>query len=126
MAYRPDSQRDRSTSLQRCEQNGRKSGAIGLLQFAHFGMRGCVSSLSALSCIVGGSLSGAPTCLSLGLNVGRVHPAVMDRKAFAGEQLHDLGQRQADDIRIGAIELLNEATRKPLDGIAASFAAPFT
>ena len=47
------------------------------------------------------------------------------RKAFAGKQRRSLGERQADDARIGAHQPDDESAREPLDRVTARLAAPF-
>ena len=64
---------------------------------------------------------------SLGLDlIGLGEPELADGEAFPLEQVYHLGQRQADDIGVGADHLHHEGTGDALDRIAASLAPPFT
>src|SRR3546814_2819179 len=46
-------------------------------------------------------------------------------EAGAGQQRVGLGQRQADDVRVGSVEEGHVGGRQSLDGIAAGLAVPF-
>jgi hypothetical protein len=67
IAYDPESQRLRSTLLQRSEQNGRESGVDGLPQIGH------------------GRPGGLPEG-ALPFGSAGIQPAEADRKTFAAEQ----------------------------------------
>src|ERR1700684_3419866 len=106
MAYEFDSQRFRSTSRQRSEQNGREASMAGLPQIG----------------------SGLPETLagpaSSGGLVG-IQPAEANRETFAAEQRDRLIERQADDIAVGAAHLDHDRSGDALHRIAAGLAAPF-
>src|SRR5689334_24272770 len=58
------------------------------------------------------------------MDLSGVEPAEADRIALAVEERHGLVEGQADDVRVGADELHDEAAGEPLDRIAAGLAAP--
>src|SRR6185503_20378860 len=108
MTYLPDSQRFRSTSRQRGEQNGAVAGFAGL---PHSG-QGFDGGLAPPEPASSGGLAG-------------IEPAEPDRKALAAHQRGRFVERQADDIGVGADHLDHERSRDALHGVAAGFAAPF-
>src|SRR4051812_32375310 len=107
MTYLSESQRFRSTSRQRGEQNGKVLGfSAGL---PHSGQ--AFDAFNALSASLGGSAG--------------IQPAEADRKALAAEQRDGFIKRQADDVGVGADHLDHERSGDALHRIAAGFAAPF-
>lgn len=89
MTYLPDSQRFRSTSRQRGEQNGAVAGFDGL---PHSG-QGFDPAFDSPA--LAGGLAG-------------IEPSEADRKALAAHQRDRLVERQADDIGVGADHLHHE------------------
>src|SRR3954471_19751863 len=109
MEYESDSQRFRSTSRQRSEQNGREPSLAGLPQIGQ-------PFLDLLEGFwPGAGLSG----------LAGIQPPEPNRKTFAAEQSDRLVQRQTDDVGIGADHLHHERSGNALDGVATGFAAPF-
>src|SRR5690606_903951 len=54
----------------------------------------------------------------------RAQPVELNGISVAGEKVHHLVERQADDVGIGAVDLDDEGAGKALDGVAAGLAAP--
>src|SRR5438552_1678725 len=112
MTYLPDSQRFRSTSRQRGEQNGAVAGFAGLPHSGQ-GFDPPFDSPASL---------GLPAAWG---GLAGIEPAEADRKALAAQQRDRFVERQADDIGVGADHLDHERSGDALHGVAAGFAAPF-
>ena len=91
MAYVPLSQRDRSTSLQRAEQNGRTSRFAGAPQLGQL-WAWAASRILSLSAVTSSRL--------FRFDVGSIEPTVVNWQSLTGEQHRYLGQWQADDVGI--------------------------
>src|SRR6059036_3499980 len=93
MTYLPESQRCRSTSRQRGEQNGAVAGLDGLPHSGQGFDPPFFSSPPEPGC--SGGLAG-------------IEPAEADRKALAAHQRNRFVERQADDVGVGADHLDHE------------------
>src|SRR5665647_3899980 len=124
MASEVDSQRFRSTSRQRSEQNGREASAAGLPQIGHgFPIR--LPEPSAPPPGASDPPPGAwPGPASLGGLAG-IQPAESDRETLAAQERDRFVQRQPHHIGVGADQLDHERAGDALDGVATGFAAPF-
>src|SRR4051794_41869007 len=109
MEYASDSQRFRSTSRQRSEQNGREPSLAGLPQIGQ-------PFLDLLE----GFWPGAAGLSGL----GGIQSPEPNRKTFAAEQSDGLVQRQTDDVGVGADHLDHERSDHALDGLATRFSWP--
>jgi hypothetical protein len=93
MAYEFDSQRLRSTSLHRSEQNGREAPVAGLPQIGQ-GFSDPFEEPGPGPAFLGGS--------------DGIQPTEANRKTFAAQQCNGFIQRQPDDIGIRADHLDDE------------------
>src|SRR5947208_6615088 len=110
MTYLPDSQRFRSTSRQRGEQNGAVAGFDGLPHSGQ-GFDPPFDLPASLAVSLGGS--------------GGIEPAEADRKTLAAQERDRFVERQADDVAVGADHFDHERSGDALHRVAAGFAAPF-